>query len=65
MQGDKDGKSVEQGQGPGSAGEGWSASGLVPGHGGIAVLAQWLGWKEGKDFQIQGGGLVKAATARL
>lgn len=65
MQGDVDSRPIEQGQGPGVAGEGWSASGLVPGHGGSEVLVEWLGWEVGRDFLIQDGGLVKITTARL
>lgn len=65
MHDNNDAKLVERGQGPGVIGEGWSASGLAPGYSGSAVLNQWAGWREGKDFRTEDGGLVKIATARL
>ena len=49
---------VSQGQGPGVEGEGYVGMPLVPGKGGAAVLENWCGWKEGRDYVILGGGLA-------
>ncbi|KAI9822460.1 MAG: hypothetical protein M1827_000179 [Pycnora praestabilis] len=48
-----------EGQGCGVKGEGWEGQALAPGEGGEEVLSQWLGWRKGKDFDIQDGGLVR------
>ena len=45
--------------------EAWKSEGLAPGVGGEDVLEKWLGWKRGKNFQVEQGGLVKTATAKL
>ncbi|KAF3913776.1 hypothetical protein ABW21_db0200051 [Orbilia brochopaga] len=47
-----------KGQGKGVDGEGWSEEGLAPAVGGEAVLEQWLGWKNGKQLEVNNGGLV-------
>ena len=58
-------RNAAEGQGPGVEGDGWTASVLVPGQGGDALLASWLGWKRGKDFDVQDGGLVKIPPSKL
>lgn len=44
---------------------GWTGGGLRPGSGGEDTLKQWLGWRRGKDFDIQNGSLVKVGAAKL
>ncbi|KAK5654865.1 hypothetical protein OQA88_6901 [Cercophora sp. LCS_1] len=53
------------GQGPGVRGEGYVGRPLVPGEGGTAILGEWLGWQEGKEFAVQDGGLVWKDNAKL
>ncbi|KAI9898322.1 hypothetical protein N3K66_006682 [Trichothecium roseum] len=45
-----------RGQGEGVEGGGYRPTLLRPGHGGEAVLADWLGWQKGKDYVVEGGG---------
>ena len=45
--------------------EAWKSEGLAPGVGGEDLLEKWLGWKKGKDYRIEHGGLVKVDTAKL
>ncbi|KAI9843392.1 MAG: hypothetical protein M1837_006418 [Sclerophora amabilis] len=55
-----------RGQGNGIPGNGWTSTGLPPGEGGEATLAQWMGWKKGKDYRIgEDGGYVKIEPAKL
>ncbi|KGO47319.1 CoA-transferase family III [Penicillium expansum] len=35
---------------------GWSGGGLLPGDGGVDTLSEWVGWDQGKDFEIRGDG---------
>jgi alpha-methylacyl-CoA racemase len=53
------------GQGIGVEGSGWSEKGLVPGEGGEETLAQWLGWRRGGQYEVEGGGLVLRDSAKL
>ncbi|KUJ06677.1 CoA-transferase family III [Mollisia scopiformis] len=53
------------GQGPGIKGAGYVATILVPGRGGEETLNHWLGWKRGKDFDIENGGLIKKSSSKL
>ncbi|KAI6717298.1 hypothetical protein JHW43_000201 [Diplocarpon mali] len=53
------------GQGPGVEGEGYTGAALYPGQGGEETLKQWLGWKRGKDFDVESGGLVKKVPSKL
>ncbi|PMD37634.1 CoA-transferase family III [Hyaloscypha variabilis F] len=53
------------GQGPGVDGESFSGAMLYPGEGGEETLSQWLGWKKGKDFEVENGGLVRKAPYKL
>lgn len=46
------------GQGRGVEGDGWSSKGLRPGVGGEEVLGQWLNWRKGQHYQVEGGGLT-------
>lgn len=43
----------------------WKSTGMVPGFGGEDLLEAWLGWRRGKDFEVDRGGLVKIQTAKL
>ena len=45
--------------------EAWSSRGLSPGDGGEKMLEDWMGWKRGKEFQVEGGGLVKLEASKL
>ncbi|KAF2801542.1 CoA-transferase family III [Mytilinidion resinicola] len=53
------------GQGSGVKGSGWNNELLQPGKGGEETLEQWLGWKRGKQFGVEGGGLVINGTSKL
>ncbi|EWC43885.1 alpha-methylacyl-CoA racemase [Drechslerella stenobrocha 248] len=54
-----------KGQGSGVEGSGWSEEGLTPGAGGEAILEQWVGWKSGKQFDVENGGLVLKPNPKL
>lgn len=45
--------------------EAWSSWNLSPGAGGEKVLKDWMGWKRGKEYQVEGGGLVKIEASKL
>ncbi|KAI9708399.1 MAG: hypothetical protein M1820_004103 [Bogoriella megaspora] len=49
---------ASQGQGIGVEGDGWTSRGLSPGDGGEELLARWLGWKRGSQYDVRDGGLV-------
>jgi alpha-methylacyl-CoA racemase len=53
------------GQGDGVNGGGYSGTTLYPSEGGERVLSQWLGWKRGKDFDVENGGLVTKMSSKL
>lgn len=53
------------GQGEGVRGESYTGTTLYPGQGGEETLNQWLGWKRGKDFDVQNGGLVCKESSKL
>ncbi|ESZ98596.1 alpha-methylacyl-CoA racemase [Sclerotinia borealis F-4128] len=53
------------GQGPGVEGGSYTGSSLYPGQGGEAILDQWLGWKRGKDFDVENGGLIGKQHSKL
>lgn len=53
------------GQGIGIKGSGWSENGLKPGHGGDKTLATWMGWKKGRQYDEEKGGLVWKDTSKL
>lgn len=59
------GRAAAVGQGIGIRGSGWDEKGLVPGAGGEATLGQWLGWKKGRQYGIESGGLVLKDSAKL
>lgn len=54
-----------RGQGLGVEGAGWSEKGLGPGVGGEEILAKWMGWKRGRGFEVENGGLIKPDAARF
>ncbi len=43
----------------------WEGGGLAPGVSGEDLLEKWLGWKRGKDYKVEQGGLVKVYAAKL
>lgn len=45
--------------------EGWESQGLAPGVGGEALLGEWTGWKRGRNYTVERGGLVQIDTAKL
>lgn len=45
--------------------EAWSSQNLVPGVGGEKVLENWTGWRRGREFKVEGGGLVKNEASKL
>ncbi|TGO15477.1 hypothetical protein BPAE_0566g00040 [Botrytis paeoniae] len=53
------------GQGPGLEGGSYTGKPLYPGQGGETTLEQWLGWKRGKDFDIENGGLIRKKYSKL
>lgn len=54
------------GQGIGVEGGGWEEKGLTPGEGGEETLGVWLGWRRGRQFEVEEGGLVvKDGAAKL
>ena len=53
------------GQGKGVKGESYFGTTLYPGQGGEETLDQWFGWKRGKDFDVQNGGLVGKQSSKL
>jgi alpha-methylacyl-CoA racemase len=52
------GNDVRRGQGEGVWGDGYEAQALRPSENGEQTLQHWLGWSRGRDFDVQGGGLV-------
>jgi alpha-methylacyl-CoA racemase len=62
-EGDADTRPVCEGQGIGVEGDGWRSKGLSPGVGGEEVLARWMGWRKGRQYDVVGGGLVRLDTA--
>jgi alpha-methylacyl-CoA racemase len=54
-----------QGQGEGVKGNGWTGEALSPSQGGEETLNKWLGWRRGKDFEINNGGLIKKTPAKI
>jgi len=49
---------ASQGQGPGVPGGGYDGQPLSPGHGGVDILREWLGWAKGREFDVENGGLA-------
>ncbi|KAH8656540.1 CoA-transferase family III domain-containing protein [Tricladium varicosporioides] len=54
-----------EGQGPGVEGASYAGAALYPGQGGEEMLGQWLGWKRGKNFEFEKGGLVGKSSSKL
>lgn len=46
------------GQGPGVEGNGYFGFGLGAGYRGEETLANWIGWRNGKEYEVARGGLV-------
>jgi alpha-methylacyl-CoA racemase len=61
----EEGRDAATGQGRGVEGSGWTEKGLMPGTGGEEVFGEWMGWKKGRDFGEEGGGLVVLSSAKL
>ncbi|KND93957.1 Isopenicillin N epimerase component 2 [Tolypocladium ophioglossoides CBS 100239] len=59
-QGDAPGDAATHGQGRGVPGDGYEGAALTPGQGGEEVLAQWLGWTKGNEYDVSDGGFVLA-----
>ncbi|KAK5137801.1 hypothetical protein LTR08_007373 [Meristemomyces frigidus] len=57
QEGEAEGRPVAEGQGIGVEGSGWRSAGLRPGEGGEEVLAQWMGWRRGGQYEVREGGL--------
>jgi alpha-methylacyl-CoA racemase len=58
-------REASEGQGEGVPGDGWTGYPLRPGEGGEQLLNQWLGWRKGKDFEVEGGGLIIKGSSKL
>ncbi|KAJ5470632.1 hypothetical protein N7530_007989 [Penicillium desertorum] len=43
---------------------GWSGGGLLPGDGGVDTLREWVGWEQGKDFEIRKDGAFVAIDGK-
>ena len=43
----------------------WESTGLAPGSGGEETLQKWMGWRNGRDYVFEDGGLVQLTTAKL
>jgi alpha-methylacyl-CoA racemase len=53
------------GQGKGVKGESYFGTTLYPGQGADERLNHWLGWKRGKDFDVENGGFVMKGGSKL
>ena len=45
--------------------EAWSSQNLAPGAGGEKILEEWTGWRRGREYKVEGGGLVKTEASKL
>ncbi len=45
--------------------EAWSSRNLAPGVGGETVLESWMGWRRGREYKVEDGGLVKIEASKL
>ncbi|KAJ6186109.1 hypothetical protein N7519_007410 [Penicillium mononematosum] len=43
---------------------GWSGGGLLPGDGGVDTLREWVGWEQGKDFEVRKDGAFVAIDGK-
>ncbi|KXL44775.1 hypothetical protein M433DRAFT_134980 [Acidomyces richmondensis BFW] len=55
--GEPENRPPAEGQGIGVEGNGWTSKGLRPGEGGEELLAQWMGWRRGRHYEVKDGGL--------
>jgi alpha-methylacyl-CoA racemase len=53
-----------KGQGCGVGGQGWGPDVLSPSEGGDEVLAVWMGWKKGRQYDVENGGVVKLELSK-
>jgi alpha-methylacyl-CoA racemase len=61
-----EGREPAVGQGKGIEGNGWSSEGLMPGEGGQELLAEWVGWRHGREFvEVEGGLELADRKAKL
>ncbi|KAL8744681.1 MAG: hypothetical protein Q9190_003104 [Brigantiaea leucoxantha] len=44
---------------------GWTSTGLAPTVGGEQILREWMGWRQGKEYQAEQGTLLKIDVAKL
>ncbi|KAI9789509.1 MAG: hypothetical protein M1835_001631 [Candelina submexicana] len=58
-------RDLDEGQGSSVEGEGWQGVALAPGTGGENTLKRWIGWRKGRDYKIENGGLVKNNQSKL
>jgi alpha-methylacyl-CoA racemase len=54
-----------QGQGAGFPGSGYVGQALSPGQGGEEALQTWFGWRKGREFEVERGGLVLKSKPKL
>ena len=45
--------------------EAWSSQNLAPGVGGENMVKGWTGWRRGREYKVEGGGLVKIGAPKL
>jgi alpha-methylacyl-CoA racemase len=53
------------GQGAGVEGDGHTGVGLEVGAGGEETLAEWAGWKKGKEYDVRKGGLILNESTKI
>ncbi|KAI9725076.1 MAG: hypothetical protein M1812_000352 [Candelaria pacifica] len=63
--GSDEGKDLAVGQGAGVEGGGWRGIALAPGTDGENTLNRWIGWRIGRDFKAENGGLVKIEVSKI
>ena len=45
--------------------EAWNSQGLRIGAGGEDILHEWMGWKKGRDYDIENGSLIRIGNSKL
>lgn len=45
--------------------DGWESQGLAPGVGGEDLLGEWTGWRRGRTYTVERGGLVQINAVKL
>ncbi|KAF5023825.1 hypothetical protein F66182_4133 [Fusarium sp. NRRL 66182] len=56
---------AKYGQGPGVPGDGYKATLLALGEGGEDMLRKWMGWENGREFELHQGGFALKETSKL